>query len=147
MKTCPACGNQYDKDGAFCPFCGTAAATAPKADPVHAAPNPPHVAPYPPPAPPAYYDSPVSHGKGGGWIMLVRVMLWIFFALFCLSSFVSALNYFSRDKIAIGFAVLIGGIFAAFLVIAMGMVTLDMAKNTQRIANNTAEIAKNLKNK
>ena len=93
-------------------------------------------------------------GTGERWIGFLRGLLWISFSLICLVAlyysfrfFTSAIWYVSNglgkyagDIFLSGIIVLLGGTLVAFIALATGMVTLDVAENIRRSANNTSRI-------
>ncbi len=93
-------------------------------------------------------------GTGGRWIAFLRGLLWISFSLICFvalfysfRSFTSAIWYVSNGLgeyaghiFLYGIIILLGGILVAFIALAAGMVTLDVAENIRRSANNTSRI-------
>lgn len=100
---------------------------------------------------PASNPSPIvlEKGKGGAWIVFMRVVLWVQFALFSLvgiAVFVCSLVASSSlpglfdgaGSVLIGFLIMIGCILFAFLSVAMGMIFLDMAANIKRTTTNSA---------
>ena len=104
-----------------------------------------------PPAPPVPPAAPRSQtgqtGRGGGWIMLLRVFLWLFFAVICLAGlitggalFMQALDYEEPALLFAGIGTFLGCVFLAFVSVAGGMVALDAAQNIRRCAINSANI-------
>lgn len=94
------------------------------------------------PAAPSYPSSyrTGEAGRGGGWIVFLRVLLWVVFGAICLWSCYLAMEAFDYGATEAGFAVLVGGVLSAFVVVAGGMVSLDAAQNTRRTASNTARM-------
>lgn len=103
-----------------------------------------------------YYapQQPINRGKGGGWIGFMRVMAWLLFVLLELSVvigggmlLVNGLNgYWGTDwgLFFSGLGVIVGGTLVAFIMIAAINISLDMAKNTERTATNTARLVEKL---
>lgn len=168
MINCKNCGNAYDDENAYCIYCGaktvkTAPAPAAFSTPASAAFSTPapEAAPAPAvaptysnaPQPQPYYYEPAQYGKKGrgfAWIVFMRVILWIWFGLLVLSSLIGGIGYMlnGRDEeILIGFGILLGGVFMAFLTIAVGMIWLNNASNLNKIATNSARILDKLERK
>lgn len=161
MIVCPGCGKYISGDEAFCPYCGKStkpekaqqqsvpqqqsapqqrqSAPQPQAIPVYT--NPGYV-------PPVYPQQPAvpsneftgKTGKGMGWIVFMRVILWIIFAGMVISGVVYGIEMFNyRDGELLGIACILGSIFSAFIVVAGGMIALNNATNLRSIAMNTAK--------
>ena len=111
--------------------------------------------PYPPPPP----DSPTPYpsktdpqpagqsGRGGGWIMLLRVFLWLLFTAICMVGIIFGGLMIMMGPDAGGFPVVFAGlgiilvsVLLAFVAVASGMVALDAAQNIRRCAINSANI-------
>ena len=143
---CSKCGNAYDSANSHCPFCGQQTVQVP---PTQEAPRCPS---YPQQVP--YYTAP-SHGKTGsgfGWIVFLRVILWIVFGAIVLSSLIIGIRMMSFSRYFGGMAwegmlVIFGGILTAFITIAAGMVALNNASNLNKIATNSAKILDELQKK
>lgn len=144
---CPACGKTIEEGNAFCPYCGVSVDgknewAPPPVEPPHAAEGAAYT---PPPAPgnPVYpMPTQGKSGTGLGWIIFLRVMLWIFFALIeigTLASIYFMLLYSRGHAILPAVLTLLGGTLIAFLTVAGGMVALNNATNLRRIAINTAK--------
>lgn len=135
MVICSKCGKSVEGNVAFCRECGAplkpAAPQRPTPPPVYANPT----VPYPPQ--PAY--APASKtGKGMGWIVFLRVILWVIFAAFVIIGFALGVEIMDWEP-GIGLLYIFGGILAGFLTVASGMVALNNATNLRTIANNTAK--------
>lgn len=96
----------------------------------------------PPPSTPAGRT-----GRGGGWIMLLRVFLWLLFSAICLVGVILCMQFFheasrynSSECILAGLGCLIGCVFLAFVTVAGGMIALDAAQNIRRCAINSSNI-------
>ena len=126
---------------------------APKAAP-QAAPQQPKMPPvnpgYVPPvnpgyAPPVYPQQPMpvyefsgKTGKGMGWIVFMRVILWIIFAGMVIGGLVAGVEVFDHDEL-MGIVCILSGVLSAFIVVAGGMIALNNATNLRSIAMNTAK--------
>ena len=96
--------------------------------------------------PPVYPQQPAvpsyefngKTGKGMGWIVFMRVILWIIFAGMVIAGLVAGVNVFDYDEL-MGIAYILGGILSAFIVVAGGMIALNNATNLRSIAMNTAK--------
>lgn len=83
--------------------------------------------------------------KGGGWIGLARVFLWIWFAFLCLTGLVAFVVGLATFEILQGLAALLVCAMTAFLSVTGGMVALDAAQNISRCAANSERILELLK--
>lgn len=139
---CSKCGNAYDSANSYCPFCGQQTVQVP---PTQEAPQCPS---YPQQVP--YYTAP-SHGKTGsgfGWIVFMRVILWIVFAGIVVSALIIGIGLLGRRRTQLeGILVILGGILTAFITIAAGMIALNNASNLNKIATNSAKILDELQKK
>lgn len=127
-----------------------AAPQQPKTPPVNPGYVPPVNPGYVPPvnpgyAPPVYPQQPMpvnefsgKTGKGMGWIVFMRVILWIIFAGMVIAGLVAGVNVFDYDEL-MGIVYILGGILSAFIVVAGGMIALNNATNLRSIAMNTAK--------
>lgn len=79
-------------------------------------------------------------GRGSNWIGFLRIFLWIWFALICLSGVIAFFNLASNGSLLPGLLALIGAALLAFVSVAGGMIALDAASNIQRCATNSARI-------
>lgn len=88
-------------------------------------------------------------GGGFGWIVFMRVILWIFFGLILLASLVSGVQFMAMgdEGVLIGFGIMLGGTLVAFLSVALGMISLNNASNLHKIATNSAHILDELRNR
>ena len=77
-------------------------------------------------------------GKGMGWIVFMRVILWIIFAGMVIAGLVAGVNAFDYDEL-MGIVYILSGILSAFIVVAGGMIALNNATNLRSIAMNTAK--------
>lgn len=97
---------------------------------------------YQPPAG-GYYQPPTAGrgqvGKGGGWIGLLRVVLWLEFAMFAIGGLFCFGSLADREPL-LGLLSLAGCVLVGLLVVGGGMVALDAAANIQRCATNSAHI-------
>lgn len=150
-KICPSCGNAIDIQLTYCSYCGAAQMPNTRADAY-----PPEPTPQQWPrqeAPAQYSEAPVytppipqmfryqgEEGIGGGWIVFLRVMLWIFFSIIVLAYSIAGISMIVNDLPGEGIAILLVGVLAAFLLIAGGMVSLNSASNQRKTATNTAKI-------
>ncbi len=157
MITCPSCGNLIEGKEAFCPYCGAAIAPNPTAQEQSYAPptyTPPtnqgYATPVYPQQPPVQsYEFSGKTGKGMGWIVFMRVILWIIFAGMIIAGVVFGVEVFDYDE-GMGLLYILSGILSAFLVVAGGMIALNNATNLRSIAMNTAktvELLQDLKKK
>lgn len=97
-------------------------------------------------APPVYAPQPRMSGeryvgktgKGMGWIVFMRVILWIAFAGIIVYGVVMGMELFDYDEM-LALAYILGGIFTAFITVAGGMIMLNNATNLRSIATNTAK--------
>ena len=82
-----------------------------------------------------------KQGKGGGWIMFMRVLTWILFAIVEIAMLVSGVVMIAHDSdlVGVGLLTIVVGTFFAFVMIAGTMIFLDLAKNVKNIASNTAD--------
>lgn len=139
---CSKCGNAYDSANSYCPFCGQQTVQVPPTQEV------PQYAVYPQQVP--YYTAP-SQGKTGsgfGWIVFMRVILWIVFAGIVVSALIIGIGLLGRRRTQLeGILVILGGILTAFITIAAGMVALNNASNLNKIATNSAKILDELQKK
>lgn len=127
-----------------------AAPQQPKTPPVNPGYVPPVNPGYVPPvnpgyAPPVYPQQPMTvnefsgkTGKGMGWIVFMRVILWIIFAGMVIAGLVAGVNAFDYDEL-MGIVYILSGILSAFIVVAGGMIALNNATNLRSIAMNTAK--------
>lgn len=153
MIVCPACGKYINGDEAFCPYCGTSTKTEKpqqNAQPQQSVPQPQAANIYANPGyvPPVYPQQPVvpsyefsgKTGKGMGWIVFMRVILWIVFASIVITGVVYGIKFFDyRDGELLGLLCILGSVLTAFIVVAGGMITLNSATNLRSIAMNTAK--------
>lgn len=86
------------------------------------------------------YLPQLQHGRGGGWIMFLRVFLWIEFALVIAGGVVVFALYLRGERALEGILILIGSVLLAFLSVAVGMVLLDAAQNLRSLTDNSAQI-------
>ena len=95
-----------------------------------------------------YYQSPGQgqRGKGGGWIGLLRVVLWLEFAVFAIFGLVGFGSMADREPM-LGLLTLAASVLVGLLVVGGGMVALDAAANIQRCATNSAQILDRLNQK
>ena len=159
MIVCPGCGKYISGDEAFCPYCGKStkpekaqqqsvpqqqsapqqrqSAPQPQAIPVYT--NPGYVPPVYPqqPAVPSYEFNGKT-GKGMGWIVFMRVILWIIFAGMVIAGVVMAIEIIDYD-VLIAVAYILGSVLSAFIIVAGGMIALNNATNLRSIAMNTAK--------
>ena len=96
--------------------------------------------------PPVYPQQPAvpsneftgKTGKGMGWIVFMRVILWIIFAGMVITGVVMAIEIIDYDVlIAVGY--ILGSVLSAFIIVAGGMIALNNATNLRSIAMNTAK--------
>lgn len=141
MVTCANCGKQVEGNVAFCRECGAplkAAPTRPTTPPpVYT--NPAAPQPYPQNAPMPAYEPAAKTGKGMGWIVFLRVILWIVFAACVISGLSLGIQAMDFGDTGIGFLFILGGILVGFMAVASGMVALNNATNLRTIASNTAK--------
>lgn len=141
MVTCSRCGKRVEGNVAFCHECGAplkAAPTRPTPPPTYAASPAPQPQPQPRPQP-AAAQSAVKTGTGMGWIVFLRVLLWISFAGCVICGIVFGTMAMNYGAVGEGFLAILLGIFVGFLVIAGGMISLNNAENLHTIASNTAK--------
>lgn len=152
MIVCPVCGQHINGDEAFCSYCGASikaketqenaqpqSAPQPQAANFYA--NPSYAAPVYPQQPvmPSYEFSGKT-GKGMGWIVFLRVILWIVFAGIVIAGFVCGIEMIDHHYRALyGMLCIAGSILTALIVVAGGMVALNNATNLRSIAMNTAK--------
>ena len=157
MIPCPKCGKIIDGDQAFCAYCGTPLShtaepepepqyTAPRPEPQ---PEPQYTAPeysaprYSAPQPQYYaaqpqYYAPHQSTMGKGWLLFVRVLLWVMCAGVVIASIILSTRFFRfRQTVGYGFLVILGGLIVAFSSVAWGMVMLNHAQNLYYVAENT----------
>lgn len=166
LITCPSCGKLMEGKEAFCPYCGAStknAAGAPSAQPNPTVQEKSYAPPiYTPPvnqsyAPPVYpqqppvqsYDFSGKTGKGMGWIVFMRVILWIIFAAIIIVGIGRGIEYFDYNA-GVALVQILTSILMAFIVVAGGMIALNNATNLRSIAMNTAktvELLQELKKK
>ena len=83
-------------------------------------------------------------GRGAGWIMFLRVLLWIVFGGICLLGLALAMPLFQYSSYGadpmVGLGIIVGSVLIAFTVVAAGMVSLDAAQNIRRCAINSANV-------
>ena len=82
-------------------------------------------------------------GKGGGWIGLLRVVLWLEFAMFVIVGLYGFSTMADYEPL-MGLLTLAGSVLVGLLVVGGGMVALDAAANIQRCATNSARILDHL---
>lgn len=89
---------------------------------------------------PPQYQPQLFGGRGGGWITLLRVFLWIeFFSVVFVGAGLFAF-FLDDDRVLVGILALVGAVIVAFLSVALGMVLLDAANNIKILADNSAAI-------
>ena len=168
MIVCSGCGKYINGDEAFCPYCGTLnepgksqqqnapqqqsapqqqqsapqqrqSAPQPQAVPVYA--NPSYQQPAYPQQPAApSYEFNGKTGKGMGWIVFMRVILWIIFASIVIGGLVAAFEMFDqRDGELYGILCILSSVLTGFIIVAGGMIALNNATNLRSIAMNTAK--------
>ena len=127
-----------------------AAPQQPKTPPVNPGYVPPVNPGYVPPvnpgyAPPAYPQQPMpvnefsgKTGKGMGWIVFMRVILWIIFAGMVIAGLVMGIEIFDHDEL-MAIVYILGSVLSAFIIVAGGMIALNNATNLRSIAMNTAK--------
>ncbi|MCI9671123.1 MAG: hypothetical protein HFF49_06150 [Lawsonibacter sp.] len=111
--------------------------------------------PYSPPPPDSPTPSPAKpdplpagqSGRGGGWIMLLRVFLWLLFTVICMVGIFSGglmimtgLDIEEFAPVLAGLGIILVSVLLAFVAVASGMVALDAAQNIRRCAINSANI-------
>lgn len=142
---CSNCGSAFDSANSFCPFCGTPNGQEAQQAPTYAQPAAPQ---YPPYQPAPYVPTPTVRGKAGGgfgWIVFMRVILWILFAGMILSSLIYGIILLGHNRtVGEGLLVIFGGILTSFIVVAGGMILLNAASNLHKIATNSANILNEL---
>ena len=152
-KICPYCHSEIETEATFCTVCGVPQTSRTEAFPPEPTPqqwprqetqyipNIPTpqqpVRPVSVPKQPKYYG---ENGSGMGWIVFMRVILWIIFAATVIAGVVNAVYMFDYDLVVEGIAVILCSILAAFIVVGGGMVALNSASNSRKTANNTAKI-------
>ena len=140
MLFCSKCGMKQPEEGGAAPAGRPAPGPGPAGAPVPPATPPSNPAgPYPPAPPVRMGDT----GRGAGWIMFLRVLLWIVFAAICLTGLYLAMpifNYGGSDGAIAALGIIVGSVLLAFTVVAAGMVSLDAAQNIRRCAINSANI-------
>lgn len=165
MIVCPSCGKYINGEEAFCPYCGAPAKTEKmqqqsvpqqRTAPQQSAPQPRQSAPQPQAVPvytnpsyqqPAYPQQPAAPsyefngktGKGMGWIVFMRVILWIIFAGIVVAGVVVGIEAFDHAAELLGIAIMLGGVLSGFIIVAGGMIALNNATNLRSIAMNTAK--------
>ncbi|MDO4543948.1 MAG: hypothetical protein Q4C01_05275 [Clostridia bacterium] len=82
-------------------------------------------------------DFGVRKGVGGGWTTLLKVLAWLLFTAIVVGAII--VGTLSRDTL-ITILCIVGGIIVGFLSIAALMVYLNLARNTEQAATNTAAI-------
>ncbi len=164
-RICSGCGRELTQEQDFCPDCGSPAKAVPQSAPSAQEPSAPPRQEIPVrPAPPSYPQSPYQQapyqqmpavaltgktGKGMGWIVFLRVILWVLFAAIVITSFVLAAPVFYASP-AMAALIVLCGILTGFVVVAGGMIALNNATNLRSIAKNTAltvELLQRLNNK
>lgn len=164
-RICSGCGRELTQEQDFCPDCGSPAKAVPQSAPAAQEPSAPPRQEIPVrPAPPSYPQSPYQQapyqqmpavaltgktGKGMGWIVFLRVILWVLFAAIVITSFVLAAPVFYASP-AMAALIVLCGILTGFVVVAGGMIALNNATNLRSIAKNTAltvELLQRLNNK
>ncbi len=152
-KICPSCGNEIDAQTTYCNYCGAAQRPNVRTEAYPPEPTPqqwprqnepmmqqPEYMPQAPiyaPQSPMFY---AQEGGGLGWIVFLRVILWIVFAAviaYYTYIGIQLIDYYAETEgiLTIAFGVLLG-----FIIIAGGMVALNNASNHRKTANNTAKI-------
>ncbi|MGM9523394.1 MAG: zinc-ribbon domain-containing protein [Faecousia sp.] len=89
------------------------------------------------PAAPSYEFNGKT-GKGMGWIVFMRVILWIIFAGMVIAGLVVGIEVFDRDEV-MAIVYILGSVLSAFIIVAGGMIALNNATNLRSIAMNTAK--------
>ena len=75
-----------------------------------------------------------------GWIVFMRVILWIIFAGIVITGLVYGIKMFDyRDGELYGILCILSSVLTAFIVVAGGMIALNNATNLRSIAMNTAK--------
>lgn len=140
---CPACGESVEADGTFCPSCGKPLQQ--QSEPAWQAPPAPDFNNQQPnygnayvPQPGPMYEAGGKTGKGMGWIVFMRVILWLVFAGIVISGLVLGVEVMDYEA-ELGLAYIFGSILTGFLVVAGGMIALNNATNLRSIAMNTAK--------
>ena len=156
MIPCSGCGKIINGEEAFCPYCGTSTKgdAVPQDTQQHTSAQQPYTAPIGTPpvspsyVPPVYPQQPAAPsyefsgktGKGMGWIVFMRVILWIIFAGIVITGLVYGIKMFDyRDGELYGILCILSSVLTAFIVVAGGMIALNNATNLRSIAMNTAK--------
>ncbi len=153
-RFCKNCGAVMENEMSFCSKCGMKQPEEGGAAPAGRPGPGPASAPVPPapprsyPAGPSYPPAPSVRmgdtGRGAGWIMFLRVLLWIVFGGICLLGLALAMPLFQYSSYGadpmVGLGIIVGSVLIAFTVVAAGMVSLDAAQNIRRCAINSANV-------
>ena len=118
----------------------------PSAQPAPSSIPQPEASQAPRPVPPYTPPVPIG-GRGSGWIAFLRIFLWFWFTLVCVSGAFGGMYFVHMEEFGLAALVLFGSILLAFLSIAGGMVALDAACNLKACADYSAEIAALLRRK
>ena len=86
---------------------------------------------------PVFYQKTGKTGKGMGWIVFLRVILWIMFAAIVITGIVLAIQWLYWEPL-MSVLYFFGSILLAFITVAGGMIALNNATNLRSIAMNTA---------
>lgn len=160
---CRICGKEIAAGSTFCPYCGMGQAEehgveAPQwAPPVENA-SPVRFSPSVeksklPPINPADQYRPQVHGKSrssAGWILFLRVLLWIFFGIMMLGTIgavVVMVQDGDSDLLPAALGIFLGGTFVSFLTVSAGMIALNNADNIRKTTDNTEMIIDLLRKK
>ncbi len=147
-KICPNCQSEVAVEAVYCTVCGMPQANRAEAYPPEPTPQqwPRQEVQHAPPeqqqkkSKPAQVRYHAENGTGMGWIVFMRVILWILFSTVVIGAVVRAIVMFSQDLVLDGIMTILIAVLAAFVVIGGGMVALNSASNSRKTANNTAKI-------
>ncbi|MDR2183332.1 MAG: hypothetical protein LBE55_04085 [Clostridiales bacterium] len=89
----------------------------------------------------------VSSQVGNIWIGILALVSWIFFVIAVIGGIYSALFLYEIFGGGVAFVIFLISTATAFIILAVIMVFLTMAKDISRTAKDTAEIKEILKNK